>query len=197
MALRLPMMDMSEATESESLRQHLWPPPKTKSPIMRYATLLCLATLLAPVGNLAHAQTAQPNPQPQKGLFTQTDVEKVWKHAARQQKPMLVMFTSERCKYCQKMLTETYGHPGIQQMLAGRTETVLAHAEDYRDLTKKMGIRGYPTSMLVSPKGEVLDFMQGYVAPKDFVQRIGPILAAQNPRTLASANAVAQQTTDR
>jgi hypothetical protein len=32
------------------------------------------------------------------------------------------------------MLAETYGHPGIQQMLTGRTQTLLAHADDYEGL---------------------------------------------------------------
>ena len=41
----------------------------------------------------------------------------------------------------------------------GNTESVLAHADQYRDLAKKLGIRGYPTTMLVSPEGKVLDIM--------------------------------------
>ncbi|MCG8449287.1 MAG: thioredoxin family protein [Pirellulales bacterium] len=164
---------------------------------MRKAALLCLVILLLPMNDLVQAQTGQPNNSLQKGLFTQTNVEKAWKNAAAQQKPMLVMFTSERCKFCQKMLAETYGHPAIQQILAGRTETVLAHAEDYRDLTKKLGIRGYPTSLLVSPKGDVLDFMEGYVAPKAFAQRVYPHLAGDNSRALAAATTTPRQTTGR
>jgi len=92
---------------------------------------------------------------------------------------MLVMFTSDNCRYCKKMLAETYGHPGIQQMLAGRTQTVLAHKDDYEGLVKRLGIRGYPSSVLISPKGDVLDFMEGYVAPRDFALRISPLLKAQ------------------
>jgi thioredoxin-related protein len=123
-------------------------------------------------------------------LFTQTSIEKGWQAATDRQQPMLVMFTSDNCLYCKKMLAETYGHPGIQQMLANNTQTVLAHAGDYQALVKKLGVRGYPSSVLVAPNGEVLEFMQGYVPAKDFAQRISPILqsqarAAQRPKRTA------------
>jgi thioredoxin-related protein len=42
-----------------------------------------------------------------------------------------------------------------------------------------LGIRGYPTTVLISPKGDILDVMQGYVAPKDFAQRVSPLLRTQ------------------
>jgi hypothetical protein len=40
-------------------------------------------------------------------------------------------------------------------------------------------VRGYPSSVLVAPNGDVLEFMQGYVPAKDFAQRIRPILQSQ------------------
>lgn len=163
---------------------------------MRNITLLSLLTLLASMGSLADAQNGRPDLAPRTELFRQTDLQKAWKNAVARRKPMLVMFTSEHCMYCDKMLSATYDHPTIQRMLAGRTETVLAHAEDYRNLTKKLGIRGYPTSMLVSPDGDVLEFMEGYVDAKSFAQRVGPILASQRSQGLANA-AVAQRTSER
>ena len=169
---------------------------------MRKSVLLCLVTLLAPLSSIAIGQNAQPSAQQHKVIFRQSSVEKAWETAITLQKPMVVMFTSEHCSYCQKMLSETYGHPAIVQMLAGQTETVLAHAEDYPDLTKKLGIRGYPTTLLISPQGEVLDIMRGYVAPKAFAKRVSPLLARQNPRApersaLAAATIAPKHTTER
>jgi len=166
-------------------------------PIMRKTALLCLITLFAPLTGIAAGQITQSTPTASRGLFSQSDVKKAWKAAVSQQKPMLVMFTSEQCIYCQKMLNETYGHTAIKQMLAGRTETVLAHAEDYRDLTKKLGIRGYPTTLLIAPNGDVLDLMQGFVAPQAFAERVRPLLPGKNPRALAAVSAASHPTTDR
>ena len=90
------------------------------------------------------------------------------------------------------MLAETYGHPAIEQMLAGHTQTVLAHASDYPDLVKRLGIRGFPSSVLISPRGDVLDFMPGYVPPKEFAQRVVPLLKRKTQVQQASA-VVSQQ----
>ena len=115
--------------------------------------------------------------KPREGrLFSQTSIEKGWKLAKRQQRPMLVMFTSNNCKYCKKMLAETYSHPAIERMLDANTQTVLAHADNYEGLVKKLGIRGYPSSVLVSPKGDVLDLVEGFMPPKEFAKRVGPLL---------------------
>jgi len=160
----------------------------------KYSPALALVFLTF-ASSASMAQFAQPAPTRQPHLFSQTSIEKGWRQATQQNQPMLVMFTSDNCIYCKKMLAETYGHPAIKQMLAANTQTVLAHAGDYRALVKKLGIRGYPSSVLLSPKGDVLDFMEGYVAPREFALRVGPLLKAQAAQTRA-AN-LPQQTVER
>jgi thioredoxin-related protein len=113
-------------------------------------------------------------------LFVQTSVEQGWKSAVAAKKPLLVMFTSDGCMFCEKMLSETYRHPAIERMLVGHAETVLAHSRDYKALAKKLGVRGYPSTLLVSPEGEVLDFMEGYVDARAFADRVYPLI---NKRT--------------
>jgi thioredoxin-related protein len=154
-------------------------------------TLVVIAWAHSP----AQAQTARTPGARKLAIFSQTSIEKGWKQATAQQQPMLVMFTSDNCLYCKKMLAETYGHPTIKQMLAANTQTVLAHADNYQDLVKKLGIRGYPSSVLVSPKGDVLDFMEGFVSPQDFAKRVHPLLQAHARQ--ARAQNPADQTTER
>lgn len=141
------------------------------------------------------AEFALPAQPRRARLFSQTSIEKGWQTATQQQQPMLVMFTSDSCMYCKKMLAETYGQPAIQRLLAGNTQTVLAHAEDYQELVKRLGIRGFPSSVLLSPNGDVLDFMEGYVPPKEFVKRVSPLLKAQAAQ--ARAADLPQQTAGR
>ena len=45
-------------------------------------------------------------------LFAHKSVDQAWKAAVTGRKPLLVMFTSDHCVYCKKMLKQTYGHPG-------------------------------------------------------------------------------------
>ena len=158
-----------------------------------FSAISLIALVFANCDFLTQTALAAKPRQPQ--LFSQTSIEKGWQQATQQQQPMLVMFTSDHCVYCKKMLAETYGHPGIQRMLAVNTQTVLAHADDYPGLIKKLGIRGYPSSVLVSPKGDVLEFMEGFVPPKDFVKRVSPLLKAHARQ--ARANKLPQQTAER
>lgn len=165
--------------------------------MFKFFGLLKVSILLAIVllGSASRAQQRKPAGVERSGLFSQTSIEKGWQRAVQQQQPMLVMFTAENCRYCKKMLAETYGHPAIQQMLTANAQTVLAHADDYQSLVKRLGIRGYPSSVLLSPQGDVLDFMQGYVPPREFAQRVSPLLKAQAVQ--ARAAHLPQQTAGR
>jgi thioredoxin-related protein len=111
-----------------------------------------------------------------EGVFDHKTVEDAWKVAIEKKKPLLVMFTSNNCTYCRKMIADTYSNQQVKELLHGRTESVMAHSDNYAALIKKLGIRGYPSSLLITPEGEVLDFMEGYVDPQAFAKRVGPLL---------------------
>lgn len=110
------------------------------------------------------------------GVFDHKTVEEAWKVAMEKKKPLLVMFTSNNCSFCKKMIADTYSNQHVKDLLRGKTETVMAHSDHYASLIKKLGIRGYPSSLLISPEGEVLDFMEGYVAPQEFAKRVSHLL---------------------
>ncbi|NOY41929.1 MAG: thioredoxin family protein [Planctomycetes bacterium] len=147
---------------------------------MKLALLPLLSLLILFCSSTASlAQSGQRSSRGQDRLFNHARVEQAWEAAIAAKKPLLVMFTSDNCVYCRKMLAETYGNPAVRKMLAGRTESVLAHANEYGELAKRMGIRGFPTTLVVSHQGEVLDLMEGFVEPRAFVQRVGPLLAKE------------------
>ncbi|MCA9230793.1 MAG: thioredoxin family protein [Planctomycetales bacterium] len=147
----------------------------------RFTTVVALALLLC--ANLpVFGQSAQHQYAGGNKIFTHSSIEQAWQLAVKEQRPLLVMFESDHCVYCRRMLSETYGHPAIRRMLARDAETVLAKAEDYRPLIKRMGIRGYPTTLVVSPEGKVLDVVEGFVDAKAFSERVIPLLAKGAPR---------------
>ena len=152
---------------------------------------IALFLLLALGSSPAGAQvTVRPTAKPNR-LFQHKSIEQGWKSAVAARKPLLVMFTSDGCVYCKKMLKETYGHPAIEKMLVGQTESVLAHANNYQALVKKLGIRGYPSTVVVAPDGKVLEFMEGYVEPRAFAQRVHPLLVKRTAEKTKAANKVA------
>jgi len=164
-----------------------------KSALLGVFTIVLLVTN----GSEANAQSGRRSANPGHTPFKHATIEAGWNSAISAQKPMLVMFTTDGCVYCRKMEAETFQHPAIQKMLNENTETVLANARDYRGLVKKLGVRGYPSTLLVSPQGEVLDFMEGFVDPKSFAQRIYPLLTKQTARTGNVHTTMAAHTADR
>jgi thioredoxin-related protein len=150
---------------------------------MRY--LLTSLVVFAVMGTVAttHAQSKKHSAQQAArdhaapaGVFDHKTVEEAWKVAIEKKKPLLVMFTSNNCTFCRKMIADTYSNQNVKDLLHGRTESVMAHSDHYAALIKKLGIRGYPSSLLISPEGEVLDFMEGYVDAQEFAERVGPLL---------------------
>lgn len=151
--------------------------------MMQTTRAACLAfSLLVVSFSLVRAEPPRRADGHSRVLFVKTSVEQAWNSAVIAKKPLLVMFTSDGCRYCEKMLNETYRHPAIERMLSGSTETVLAHSRDYKALAKKLGVRGYPCTLVVSPEGEVLDFMEGYVDAKAFADRVYPLLHKRTAR---------------
>jgi len=161
-----------------------------------FASVLTLALFIVFSSSL-HAQSTRRVESRGKGLFTHTTVQQAWKSSMATNKPLLVMFTSDNCVYCRKMMKETYRNPAIVRMLSENTETVLAHARDNRDLVQKLGVRGYPSTLLVSPQGEVLDFMEGFVDAQAFAARISPLLQKRIARASNANSSVAVNPTDR
>ncbi len=164
---------------------------------MKRFVLLSLLSVffLSAICTTAFAQSGERRKRKKRvDLFTQPSLEQAWQTAVAEQKPLMVMFSTEGCVYCRKMLSETYGNSVVQELLSDGAVTVLANASEHRGLVKKLGIRGYPTSMLVSPSGQVLDFMEGYVDAKAFAQRVGPLLSRLPSNSTAT---VASQTTER
>ena len=87
---------------------------------------------------------------------------------------MVVMFTADRCPHCERMLAETYADPAIGRLLVEHAETALAHAADYAELAQKLGVRGYPTTVIVAADGRIVDAVEGYVDAPTFAARLMP-----------------------
>jgi thioredoxin-related protein len=116
-------------------------------------------------------------------LFQHQTVELAWRTAAQRKRPLVIMFKSDRCPHCDRMLAETYAHPQIRQYLYDNAETALAHSRDYADLVKRLGIRGYPTTLVISAEGQIVDSVEGFLEPAEFARRIARSIG---PRTASA-----------
>ncbi len=77
-------------------------------------------------------------------------------------KPMLIKFSTEWCGYCKKMSRETFTNRQVASHIANCFVPVEVDGDQHRDLVRRLGIRSYPTTVVVSPKMEVVTQIKGF-----------------------------------
>lgn len=93
------------------------------------------------------------------------------KEAAKAGKPVLVVVGSERCAWCAKQDKTTWRSPLVAS-LTDRVVPVKVDGNRDRNLVRKFGVRGYPTTLLVDPDGTILARHEGYATPPEMCDLI-------------------------
>jgi thioredoxin-related protein len=106
------------------------------------------------------------------------DVEHALSVAQSQQRPLVVFVSTDRCVYCDKMIATTFRDVNVRQALGSSFVAAAIKGSERPDLMQHLQIRSFPTTLLVSPDGEVLDQMTGYVDASKFQQRLDRVLPA-------------------
>ena len=140
---------------------------------------LCTFAVTARSSALLAADPAATETLAKAGVFRHATVEQAWQTASAAHRPLVVMFTADGCPHCDRMLAETYANPAVRKLLAARSETALAHDSKYRALAGRLGVRAYPTTIVVSGEGKIVDAVEGFVEPAAFVARVSPWITPQ------------------
>ena len=110
-------------------------------------------------------------------VFAYTDVDHAWTAVQQSQRPLLLFVSTDNCYYCDKMETETYIHPQIQASIRELFVTAKIKKEQNPQLVEQLGVRAFPTTLLIAPNGDLITRIEGFVNPKKFVHKIRPALA--------------------
>lgn len=88
--------------------------------------------------------------------------------AKAENKAILVYFFSKYCGYCTKMESDVLKSNEISRILQRDIVYLSVDVEKNFDTAIKFGIRGYPTTVLLNDKGELLARVAGYIKKDDF-----------------------------
>jgi thioredoxin-related protein len=80
------------------------------------------------------------------------------------------------------MKSETFSRKSIVHQISTRYVPVELTGTANPELARKLKVRVYPTTVLISPRGEVVDIMHGFKSPAAFTKQ----LAAANSKIMAS-----------
>ena len=101
-----------------------------------------------------------------------TDHQRAWRAAQQEHRPLLLYVSSENCVYCRKMVHETLSDQKVAAEIQRHFVPVNVVAEDNRQLVRKLRIKAYPTTVIISPRSVVLDYIPGYIGPDELRTRL-------------------------
>jgi thioredoxin 1 len=118
--------------------------------------------------------------------FLRGPVAEAMKQANEQQKPVMIDFMTDWCRWCDTLDANTYSDPQVAGFVDSNLVALKIDAEKGEGvvLAKKYGVRGYPTILLARANGEEIDRLVGYLPPdaflravKDFVHGVNTLLS--------------------
>ena len=112
------------------------------------------------------ADCSKPKPMPTE-ITCVKDFDQAKALALQSNKPMIIDFYTDWCKWCRELDTTTFAD---SQVIAMSEDNIFVkiNADKDSDLAQSYGIQGYPTIVIARPNGEEIDQIKGYVAPVDF-----------------------------
>ncbi len=87
--------------------------------------------------------------------------------AKKESKPMLVIITTEQCRWCRKLEATTLEDPSIVQQINTRFSAVHV-TRDKSVYPKNLSAKMVPMSYFLDPNGKVLYSMPGYWSTEDY-----------------------------
>ncbi len=91
--------------------------------------------------------------------------------------PLMVDFVSSGCGFCTMMETETMAAPEVTE-LAASFVTVKVNGLQRDDLATRYMVAGYPTVVFLTPTGDTLKQVSGYVQVEPFMSAMEDALTA-------------------
>jgi len=103
-------------------------------------------------------------------LTIYTDYNKTLKIAEKEDKPIFILFTKKRCKWCKKLKTKVLTTKKIEKQL--KSDYIVLFLDKESDYYPSIyNVKGVPDVFLVSPKEEIYTEIFGYHSkPRDYLK---------------------------
>ena len=105
------------------------------------------------------------------------DLKRAAKESEIYGKPLLVYLSTSWCGYCRKMERETFTSDAVKAKITSDLIPVSLDGEKYRSFSRKVGVRGFPTSVVMDAKMRVKKKISGFRTAKQFTNdlaKFGP-----------------------
>ncbi len=104
----------------------------------------------------------------------ETDWDGAFKRARGEKKFVVVDFYADWCVWCRRLDTTTYRNPEVVKFMSENVIPVKmdVEARPGKALANKYGVDGLPTIVILSPEGEEIGRIPGYLRADDFLATV-------------------------
>jgi|GEM_PF-1715914 len=115
-------------------------------------------------------------------VLWRTDYATARKEAVEKKLPLLIIVSSENCFYCRKMESNTFSDPLVAAQITERFIPLKIDANRDANFTKALRVTVYPTTVLATSNGDIVGFLQGFIAAEQYREHLGKVLAIVKAR---------------
>ena len=125
-------------------------------------------------GPIASLFTDQPNE-----IQWQTDLNEAHQQAVLENRPMLLVFDADWCKYCDKMDEATFKDSSVANYVNEKFVPVHLDLADNMKIAEILEIKRIPCPIALSPRADLLGRVVGYVNTVQYRETLGRVRALQ------------------
>lgn len=81
-------------------------------------------------------------------------------------RPILVFVSAQWCHYCTKMKKDTWRDPQVERSVSQHFETLVLDGDRDDAVVRKLGLRGFPATLIYTPDGRFVEQKGGYMPPQ-------------------------------
>lgn len=137
-------------------------------------------TIAGPIASMFQSQS--------KEIQWQTNLNEAHQDAVLENKPMLIVFDADWCKYCDKMNDKTFNDSSVSSYVNDKFIPVRLDLADNARIAEILEIERIPCTIALSPRADLLGRVVGYVNTVQYRETLGRVraLQARVERKLAS-----------
>jgi thioredoxin-related protein len=102
------------------------------------------------------------------------------------QRPVLLFVTMDGCSHCLRMRQTAFQDSDVVDDLQRHFVPAMLELNPQSELARKLRVTIYPTTVIISTQGKILDYARGYLTTDELRQRMASAIRREN--SLASSH---------
>jgi len=114
----------------------------------------------------------------QQTIQWEVTLENAQRLAGQSNRLVLVTFWAPWCTHCKRMEAEVLSNPAVAAELMKNFVPVKINADHFPATAKQYGVTGLPTTVVITPQGQLVESIRGRVETADFLSRLNRAVAS-------------------